>query len=420
MSSTLESSLQEDLRRLFSGDPETRQNPYSIYARLVEESPVHRYEPTRVIISRHADVKAAYRDEAHFPATPRLGSPFEDQFRLLGERELALLDYFAEFDKNTISRKNGDDHKRVRQAAQLYFTPRRVAALEPAFQRTFDQLLDNETTNDVFDFMRIAYQLPLLVITEIFGVPREDAEQLKEWGDDWTITGQNPTLPESVYRKEVVLEEYRDYVRALIARHRSDPGRSDLISAVLDAAEQDSLTEDELIAFILHTTFAGHETTQHMIGNGLRALMIHRDQWQAICDDTGLVPGAVEETLRWDSPVPGITKISAEGASMGGVSIEPGVYVYLLAAAANRDPSVFDDPNTFDVTRSPNDQISLGLGPHVCLGASLARMEGKIVFETLSRRFPDLDLAVDPSELRYPRGMRGMESLPVRPGRRRN
>jgi cytochrome P450 len=420
MHSTLESRLQEDLRLIFTGDVDAIQDPYPVYARLLEESPVHRYDASTVIVSRHPDVKATYRDEAHFPATRRLGSPFEGQFNLLGAQELAMLDYFAEFDKHTISRKNGADHTRVRRAAHMYFTPRRVDELRSTFQGIFDELIDEHSTEDIFDFARVAYRLPLLVICEIFGVPREDAEQLKAWGDVWTITGQNPLLPESVHRKAVVLEAYRDYVRQLVARHRGDEGRSRLISSVLDATEEQRLTEDELVAFILHTTFAGHETTQHALGNGLHALLLHRDQWRMLCSDAALVPAAVEEILRFDPPVAAITKYSAEGASVAGVAIEPGKFVMLLDAAANRDPAVFEDPHAFDITRSPNDHVTLGFGPHVCLGASLARLEGRIVFETLSRRFPDLDFAVDHSTLRYHRGMRGLDELPVRLGPRRD
>jgi cytochrome P450 len=130
-----------------------------------------------------------------------------------------------------------------------------------------------------------------------------------------------------------------------------------------------------------------------------------------------LVPGTVDEILRWDPPVPAIGKTTAEGAVVGGVPLEPGIQVMLYAAAANRDPSVFDDPETFDITRDPNDQVSLGLGPHVCLGASLAHLEGKIVFETLTRRFPDLECMVDPTTLRYHGGIRGLTELPVRLGK---
>ena len=410
-------SLDDELRRIFSGETEAIQDPYPVYRRLREESPVHRYDAQTVIVSSHREAKACYRDDTHFPTTPVLGNRFVDQLRLLGPEELAMMDEFAAFEKNTISRKNGADHIRVRRAAHRYFTPRRAAAYEPLFQRIFDELLEERSDLESFDFMSVAYRLPLLVICEILGIPRGDAEQVKAWGDEWLIN-MNPIPRQAVRRKRVVMDEYSAYVRGLIARHRCDGGRSSLIASVLDAADDDRLSEDELIGFFLHTSLAGHETTQHMIGNGLRALLLHQDEWRLLCDDQDRVPAAIEEVVRWDPPVPYISKFSAAGAMAGGVSIPPAINVLLLQAAANRDPAVFRDPDRFDVTRHPNDHLSFGFGTHFCLGASLARLEGRIVFGTLARRHPEIELAIDPAELCYHAGIRGLRELPVRLGRR--
>ena len=150
-----------------------------------------------------------------------------------------------------------------------------------------------------------------------------------------------------------------------------------------------------------------------MIGNGIRALLLHREQWQMLCDDPSLIPGAVEEILRWDSPTFVIGKSTAEGAQVAGVEIPAGTSMLLMNSAASRDPRVFELPDAFDITRSPNDHLAFGHGVHFCLGASLARIEGKIVLETLTRRYPDLDLAVDAGTLRYRPGLRGLESLPI-------
>jgi cytochrome P450 len=414
MTLTTRPSLDDELRLLLTADPETIQDPYPIFDRLREESPVHRYDSRTLLVSRHADVKAAYRDDVRFPTRPALLTPLDGQLDQLGDAELAMMDEFSAFDRHTISRKNGVDHARVRVAAHRYFTPKRTAELEPTFQRIFDELVD-EHADDVFDFMPVAYKLPLYVITELLGVPREDAEQVKAWGDAW-LMNRNPLPPEAVHRKRQVLDDYQAYTRALIERNRRDANKSEVVASVLDAADGDRLTEDELIAFFLHTLMAGHETTQHMIGNGIRALMLHRDQWQLLCDDPSLVPGAVEEVMRWDNPVPSIGKSAAAGAEVGGVPIPEGSTVLLVASAANRDPRVFDDPEAFDVRRRPNDHMTLGHGVHFCLGASLARVEGKIVVETLTRRFPELGLAVDPAELRYHAGIRGLDRLPLRLG----
>jgi pimeloyl-[acyl-carrier protein] synthase len=420
MSATARRSLDEELQLLLTGDLETIQDPYPIWDRLREESPVHRYDPQTAIVSRHGDVKATYKDDRHFPATPALGARFEGQLRLLSDAELEIMAEFRQFEQHTISRKNGPDHNRVRAAARRYFTPRRIAELEPIFQRIFDELIDAHAAEDGSDFMPAAYKLPLLAITEMLGVPRQEAEQVKYWGDFFLATNQNPVPPAVVHQKQEALHAYREYTRQLIGRHRADPDKSELIAAVLDAADGDKLTEDELIAFFLHTLMAGHETTQHMIGNGIRALLVHREQWTAICESPALVPRAVEEILRWDPPVPYIAKLAGPDAEVAGVPIPEGVNVLLLQAAGNRDPDVFTDPAAFDVTRNPNDHISLGWGVHFCLGASLARLEGRIVLETLARRFPMLDCAVDPSTLRYHRGIRGLDALPLKLGPQAN
>lgn len=414
----LTTSLNDEVRRILTGDVEAIQNPYPVFNRLREEAPIFRYDAFTVIVSRHADVKAAYRDSDHFPTTPALGGRFEGMTRLLDDEELAMLDEFAAFDKHTISRMNGDDHTRVRGAAHRYLTPGRVLAFEPSFQQIFDELITERAGSDAFDFTPVAYKLPLLVITDILGVPRDDAEQVKEWGDAWTIP-HNPIQPQAVRHKRQVMDEYREYVRSLIDSHRRSETRNELVASMLDANEQDRVSEEELVAFFLHTLFAGHETTQHLMGNGLRALLLHREQWRMLCDDPALVPGAVEECLRYDGPVPFITKRSAANAELSAGPIPEGMNVMLSAAAANRDPEVFADPEQFDIRRQPNDHMMLGFGRHFCLGAGLARLEGRIVFSTLARHYPDLDFAVEPSTLRYRRGMRGLTELPIRLGKRR-
>lgn len=413
MLNLLQTSLADEFARLIARDYETIQDPYPVYNRLREESPVYHFDSQTVVLSRHADVKAAYLDNDRFLSNPVLGTRFEGQLALLSDDERQTLEDFNEFEHNFISRQNGANHRRIRGAVRRYFTPRRTAAFAPTFQRIFDELLDQATAEDEFDFMGVAYKLPLLVICEMLGVPLTDAERVKRWGDAM-LTEQNPIQPQFVRDKQEALAEYREYTTELIAAHRRDPERSELIAAILDAAEGDQLTEEELVAFFLHTLLAAHETTEHMIGNGLRAMFMHRDQWQLICDDPRLVPGAVEEVLRWDPPTSFFMKFTACDVEVGGEAIPAGTGVMLANAAANRDPAVFVDPNAFAITRHPNDHVGFGLGVHFCLGAALARLEGRIVFETLSRRVPELDLGIDSDDLRFdPRVERGLETLPV-------
>lgn len=409
------STLGDELVRLFAGDEALLKNPYPVYDRLREEAPVYRHGERSALIAKHADVKACYRDQERFPATPTRGYPFDGRLRLLSEDDLRTLDEVHRFEANYISRKNGVDHKRVRTAAHRYFTPKRVAELESRFQRVFDELIEPYEHGDVFDFIEVAYRLPLLVIMELLGVPREDAERVKAWGDAINPIQRNPLRPELVHGQLAAIQEQTAYVRELIERHRRSPETTGLVASVLDAADGDRLSQEELVAFFVHTLFAGHETTQHMIGNGLYTFMRHREQWELLCRDPSLATSATEEVMRFDSPVASISKITACDVELRGVRIPKGITVLLMMAAADRDPEVFDEPERFDITRTPNDHLALGFGPHFCLGASLARVEGKIVFGTLARRFPELQLAVSGEELRFHPGIRGLDELPIRP-----
>jgi cytochrome P450 len=174
------------------------------------------------------------------------------------------------------------------------------------------------------------------------------------------------------------------------------------------------LTEGELVAFYVHTLFAGHETTQHMVGNGIYWLMRHRDQWERLCaDPAGLTASAVEEVLRFDPPVHWIAKTTDRDVELEGVTIPNGARVNLMIGSANRDEGVFEEPWRLDVGRQANDHLTLGFGPHFCLGSSLAKIEGQVMFGTLARRFPRLELGVDPSVLRFHRGIRGLDELTV-------
>jgi cytochrome P450 len=403
-------SLDAELELLFAGELETIQDPYPIYDRLREEAPVHVFRDEVALISAYDDVKSSYRDAERFPQPPTRNRQVLPVLGLSDE-DRATLAEIHRFELNFISRKNGADHVRVRGAVHRYFTPARVAALETTFQALFDELIGEHAGGDVFDFVDFAYLLPLLVITDLLGVPREDALQVKAWGD--AINPRERT-PETIHAQRVALEENRAYACELVERHRTSPDRSDLIEAVLGAGDQGRLSEDELYAFFVHTLFAGHETTQYMIVNGLFAFFRHPDQWELLCHDPELAASAVEEVLRFDPVVPTFAKRTACEVEVGGVTLPAGLNVLLMLAGANRDPRVFSDPGAFDVTRRPNDHFSLGFGPHFCLGANLARMEGRIVFGTLARRFPGLELAADAATIRYHHGLRGLDRLPVR------
>lgn len=412
-------TLDEEVERLLVG-PEAVQDPCPIYERLREEAPVYVWRERTALLSRHRLVKEGFCDTERFPALELRSEPRDardprvDAIALLSDEDRRRLEEVYAYERNTMSRMNGARHRRVRRAAHRYFTPARIEAMRSDIQAILDELLAQLPGNDVVDFMPVAYRLPLLMICDLLGVPRGDAEQVKEWGDAINHPEvPNPHRPEFMRAAHRAIMDQSAYCEELVERQRRDPERTALVGAVLDAADGDILTHGELVAFYVHTLFAGHETTQHMVGNGVFWLMEHRDQWERLCADLSLTASAVEEVMRFDTPVHMIVKTTHREIELEGVTIAEGARVGMVIGAANRDPDVFPEPDRLDVGRQPNDHMTLAFGPHFCLGASLARIEGQVVFSTLSSRFPKLELAAEPAELRFHRGIRGLDELPV-------
>jgi cytochrome P450 len=262
----------------------------------------------------------------------------------------------------------------------------------------------------------LAYPLPATVIAEMLGVPHADRERFKQWSDDTTaLAGNLPgNLPECVLRRAVEgMRELRAYFAGIVAQRRVEP-RDDLISALVKAQEEgDRLNEAELLANAVLLLNAGHETTTNLIGNGMLALLRHPDQLRRLREDPTLIPTAVEELLRYDSPVQFTSRVLKADLSLGGKQLRAGQTALLLLGAANRDPAQFPDPDRLDVGRADNKHLAFGLGSHFCLGAPLARLEGRIVFETLLRRLPGLRLAQPAPVYRPNFNLRGLEALEV-------
>jgi cytochrome P450 len=415
-------TMDEEVERILVG-PEPVQNPYPFYERLRAEAPVYLWRDRTALISRHRLVKEGFRDAEMFPALEVRSKPrddsrpgFDAESLLTPEDRRRLEDVYT-FERNTMSRLNGVRHRRVRRAAHRYFTPGRVEAMRDDMQTILDGLLAELPHDEVVDLMPLTYRLPLLMITDLLGVPREDAERVRAWGDAINHPQvSNPYEPQHLRAAHQAITEQSAYCAELVERLRKQPERTAIAGAVIDAAAGETLTEEELVAFYVHTLFAGHETTQHMVGNGIYMMLRFRDQWERLCADPSLTNGAVEEIMRWDTPVHTIVKTTTRDVELEGVTIPEGARVAMMIAAANRDPDVFEDPDRFDIGRKPNDHLTLAFGPHFCLGASLARIEGQVVFSTLSQRHPNLELGVDPGELRFHRGIRGLDELPVRLG----
>jgi cytochrome P450 len=259
-----------------------------------------------------------------------------------------------------------------------------------------------------------ASALPILVITQMLGLPGEERGRFKQWSDDlFAILGSVPHAPDLMERAAQSLTELTDYVNELSEARRERPHK-DLLTALVEAMEEgEHLTQEELVANVIILLSAGHETTINLIGNGLVALLRNPDQMQRLRERPALMASAVEEMMRYDNPVQIAYRSAAADVEIGGKWIRKGELVNSILAAGNRDPEHYNDPDRFDITRDEGRHLGFGLGIHFCLGAPLVRMEAQIAFTSMLRRFPELSLATEQLEWQEHPIFRGVKSLPV-------
>ncbi|MEV8310223.1 cytochrome P450 [Streptomyces flavidovirens] len=370
-------------------------DPYPAYAALRARGRAHWYEPTRQwLIPHHADVSALLRDRRlgrtylhrftheEFGRTPP--PPGHEPFHVLNDH--GLLDLEA------------PDHTRIRRLVSKAFTPRTVEQLAPTVRRLAAELAGAFVAEGGGDLLSaVAEPLPVAVIAEMLGVPESDRGLLRPWSAD--ICGMyelNP--PEETARRAVQASvEFSSYLRELIAVRRKTPGQ-DLISALIAAHDEggDRLSEQEMISTCVLLLNAGHEATVNTTANGWRTLLRHPEQLAALRADHGLLPTAVEELMRYDTPLQLFERWVLDDTEVGGTVIPRGSEVALLFGSANRDPAAFDRPEELDLSRTDNPHVSLGAGIHYCLGAPLARLELASSFGELLRRAPGMRLAAEP------------------------
>ncbi len=396
-----------DLSNVFSD--EVRRDPHPLYHRLRATDPMaYNADVDEFILTRWADCEAVLRD-ARWSSAPehrgeRLrGGPQVQEFVESGVRTLLFLD--------------PPDHTRLRRLVSKAFTPRRIEQLRAHVQDITDELLRDVRPGAPFDVIStLAYPLPVIVICELMGVPVEDRHQFEGWSSDATRLLDGDIDEDTLQRGIVAAMYFINYFNNLFEQRRADP-RDDLVSGLLAVEEAgDVLSEEELRSIVLLLFLAGHETTMNLIGNGLFALLQHRDQWDRLVAGPALAPSAVEELLRYDGPVHVTGRTATEdGLEVGGRTFARGDAVVTLLAAANRDPERFPDPDRLDITRADNQHLTFSHGIHYCLGAALARLEGQVVFATLAQRFPSLRPAVPAEEVEYRDHfvLRGLKSLPV-------
>ncbi len=370
-------------------DPVTRLDPHQFYARARQAGrPIPQIDPAGNrfwVVARHSDVLKGLQHPriGHEVHRHQPGSRPPRQY--LGEAERISARQLIDLDP--------PDHTRLRRLVSTAFTARTVARLEPWIAGLADRLVLRARTLGRFDGVTdLADPVPVNVIAELVGIPEQDRPQFRAWSA--AIVSASPEGPAATV-------EFAHYIDELAARRRAAP-EDDLLSALVALeATGDSLDRDELVAMVQLLLIAGQETTVDLIVNGIRLLLTHPEQWDAVRDDPSLAAAVVEETLRFRGPVEIVPpRFAFEDVELGGGVIPAFERVALSLWGANRDPDVFEDPNRFDIHRADvRRHIAFGHGIHFCLGAPLGRLEGRLMFERIARPLPDLELAVDPAEL---------------------
>lgn len=394
------------------------EDPYPLYAALRRGNPVFQVPvPVPVgagvfVLTRHADVQQLLRDTSGAFSVDRSRA---DAIRLNRDR---LPPAFLNEGGILRSMLTADppDHTRVRGLVSKAFTPRRVAGLRPRIEALTQEILDEHLREGRLDVMAgLATPLPAIVIAELLGVPVEDWPRFRAWANE--LVGGAGTVLErgpDPARIERGLAPLQAYLRDVIAERRRAP-QEDLISGLIHAQEdRDALSDDELLATAVLLLVAGHETTTNLIGNGTLALLRHPGELARLRAEPGLLKSAIEEMLRYDSPVQGTVRIATRDVEVGGKPVKAGALLVCGIGAANRDPEVFPEPDRFDVGRRENHHLSFGFGAHFCLGAPLARLEAEIAFTALLARLPKLALDAEGVTHRVNPILRGLNALPVR------
>ena len=381
-------------------------DPYPTLANLREHDPVHFNPDGSIYLTRYEDVRAVYQDKT-----------------MVSDKTVAFKDKFGEgplYTHHTTSLIFNDPpyHTTVRKLLAHAFTPRKLAEMEPLIENIVDSLLDDlRNTGDVDFVTAFAMRLPTEVISFMLGVPKEHRHKLR--GFSLAILGAlDPVVSDQrLHNGNEAVAEFSEMLDDLINHRRANPegaGQGEVLeSLIFGKFEGRRLTQEELIQNCIFLLNAGHETTTSLMANGAGMFLQAPDQYKLLCDRPELIENAVEEILRFESPLQIGNRLTSTDTEIGGVQIPAGTYIHTSIAGANRDPAIFTNPNTIDFTRSPNRHIAFITGIHVCLGATLARYEGKIAFRKLVERFPKMVAAGTPERMPLAR-FRGYSNLPVR------
>ena len=402
---TTQTNVNDEIFRLIT-DPEARANPYPVYDTVRQAGGAYLTELGFWFVTSYADCAAILR---HPALKRRHGNSWEMRGMLSG----ALGRPWFEGQGKSMLWLDNPDHARIRGLFSRAFTPRYLARLRPRINEMVEALVDELERRDEIDLIEdFALSLPMMVICEMLGVPPEDRADFREWTVALAATLE-PLPSEPVQdAADAAAEAFDAYFRDLIRRRRG-AGGDDLMSELIRVEEEgDKLTEEELVRSAILVLGAGFETTTNLIGNGMLALMRQRDQWEVLVEDPSLAPAAVEELLRYDSPVQmAPPRVASTDVDILGRAVSEGDTVIAVIGGGNRDPERYADPASVDLRRPDPAPLSFGGGPHFCIGASLARIEGAAAFGALARRLSDLHLADPEPPWRETFNIRGLESL---------
>jgi len=387
-------------------DPDVLADPYPLYRRLRREDPVH-WDPFlhSWVVTRYTDVVRVLRD---FSARR---APTAEQLTELG---LEALNPVAKVMVKQMLFLDPPEHARIRSLASAAFTPQRVAALRSHIRDIVRELLGKVRRQGGINVIAdLAEPLPCIVTAEMLGVPIEDRHQLKLWSQDFAeVLGNFQHNPDRVAKLLKTTEDMTAYFRSSMRTQNLRP--DGLISSLMNAEiDGERLTEEEVIANSIITMVGGQETTTNLIGSGTLSLLRNPDELEKLRADLSMIPAAVEELLRYESPSQHTARLAPDDLELGGKLIRKRQAVQAVMAAANRDPERFPDPDRLDVTRQDNRHVAFGYGAHFCFGAPLARIEGQIAFEEMIRQLPNWSLDGGPLVWRTNLGLRGLTSLRV-------
>ncbi|KIF73783.1 hypothetical protein QR77_06880 [Streptomyces sp. 150FB] len=387
-------------------DPKMRNDPYPFYARLRETEPVHRTPFGFWVVSGYDEAAQLLRD-------PRLTSEFHRDAKW-AEHRGGWNSPVVDDTRMWMLMLDGASHRRIRGLVNPVFTARSVQEMRPRISRILEKVLNDMGSGEGIDLIDgLALPLPVTVICGLVGLPMEDRDQCRRWTE---AIGHvvDPALDEAtqqVMNSSVV--EFHAYIAEHLAKRRSDPQDDILSRLMLAEVDGQRLSDDEIIANVLLLFNAGHETTVNLIGNGMLALLRHPDQLRALRENPGLIEEGVDEFVRYDAPVQLVARITTADVEVGGEIIPAGSKLMILLGAANRDPRRYAHPDTLDMTRTAIKPLAFGGGAHYCIGALLGKIEGRLVFDELLRRYRSISLTTEDVVWRPHVNFRGLSELRV-------